>query len=255
MGVLGGMGPAATADFMAKFTALTPVAREADHLRLAVWSDPHIPDRTAALLGRGPSPVPEMLDGIRRLESIGATVVAIPCNTAHAFVPELRRETSIEILDMVDLTMRQIKLDYPSATNVGVISTAGTRKAGLYAAACAAHGLTALEVDEPEFAELATAAIDMVKKGQTLDLAARYVARIAQHLRDRGADAVVAGCSEIPLVSQFAELVVPIVDATECLALGAINHALIPDHASMTTRRKREGHDEGTVDEGNQRSA
>jgi aspartate racemase len=227
VGVLGGMGPSATADFMAKVVARTPAGTESDHLPMAVWSNPEIPDRTQALLGLGPSPVPAMLDGVRRLVAVGASTIAIPCNTAHAFLDELRAKTEAEFLNMIEATIATVRDVHPEARRVGILSTSGTRWAQLYARQCRGAGLLAIELSDADQARLVDPAIKAVKVGTGLDDAATRIGEAAALLADRGASVVVAGCTEIPLVAHEAAAVLPVVDSTECLAAAVVEHLLL----------------------------
>jgi aspartate racemase len=233
------MGPAATADFLSKLVAATPATVESDYIPVVVWSDPRIPDRTAALLGRGPTPVPAMLDGIARLVGAGADLIAIPCNTAHAFLPELRAAADVEILDMIQITVGRLR----DVGTVGILSTEGTRRAGLFAAACRARGLVPLELDEQEQNALSDRAIGLVKNGQPGEIAEELIRRAAALLKERGADVVIAGCTEIPLVAERARHVLPIVDATECLAEAAVSRFL--PNGSQRAEQGRHGQLDG----------
>src|SRR4051812_8597528 len=103
LGVLGGIGPMATVDFMSKVVQNTPAARDQDHIPMVVCSAVDIPDRTAAILGEGADPFPAMRDALRRLEAVGARCIAIPCNTAHHWHAALQAETSARILHIVDV--------------------------------------------------------------------------------------------------------------------------------------------------------
>jgi aspartate racemase len=222
VGILGGMGPSATADFLAKLVARTPVSAEADHLSVALWSNPEIPDRTRALLGRGPSPVPAMADGVRRLITLGATTIAIPCNTAHAFLDELRQRTRAEFVDMIEATVATVLTEHPGVRKVGILSTAGTRRAGLYAAACRRRGLIPVELLQTDQVRLVNPSINDVKTGEELSSAMGRIREAATVLAGLGADVVIAGCTEIPLVTSLAAEVLPVVDATDCLARAVI---------------------------------
>jgi aspartate racemase len=229
VGVLGGMGPSATADFMAKVVARTPVDSESDHLPIVVWSNPEIPDRTQALLGLGPSPVPAMLDGVHRLVAVGADSIAIPCNTAHAFLDELRTKTQAEFFDMmffdmIEATIATVRRDHPGARRVGILSTSGTRWAQLYARQCRRVGLLPVELSDDDQARLVDPAIKAVKVGADLTGATTRIGAAAVLLARRGAGVVVAGCTEIPLVIGEAAGVLPVVDATECLAAAVVEH-------------------------------
>ena len=109
IGILGGMGPEATADLFYRIIRSTPVKRDQDHPRTIIYSNSKVPDRTAAILGKGPSPLPEMTMAATKLEKTGADFIVIPCNTAHYFIEELRKEIDIPILDMIELTAKTIK--------------------------------------------------------------------------------------------------------------------------------------------------
>jgi len=141
IGVLGGMGPAATVDFMAKLIRLTPAAREQDHLPVVVVSDPRVPDRVAPILkGEGPSPLPALREGIRRLERAGAACVAIPCHTAHAWYDQLAAATELPILHIVDAALAELeRLRLPKGP-LGLLATQATLEAGLYQGRLAAAG-------------------------------------------------------------------------------------------------------------------
>ena len=98
VGIIGGMGPMATADLFRKITALTKAGKDSEHIRVYIDSNPEIPDRTAAILQGGPDPVPAMVDALVNLEACGADCIVMPCNTAHYFLPRLREETGITVI-------------------------------------------------------------------------------------------------------------------------------------------------------------
>lgn len=225
VGILGGMGPLATADFMAKLAARTPVTLESDHLPLVVWSNPEIPDRTAALLGMGPSPVPAMADGIARLVAMGARTVAVPCNTAHAFFAEIRAIAPVDFFDMIDLTLAEVVARYPEARQIGVLSTQGTRLAGLYASECRRRGLEVVEPTDEVQLRLVDRAIQQVKTGSHLSDATARIQQATEALALRGATVVIAGCTEIPMVIAGTHAMLPVIDATDCLAAAVVKHS------------------------------
>ncbi len=132
VGILGGMGPMSTVDLMKMITERTPVEEEREHLRLLVDSRPQIPDRPAALLGTGPSPVPMLQESARLLEKWGAELLAIPCNTAHGFLEEVREAVSIEVLDMIGLVGKELARAFPRGTPVGLLATTAAGKARVF---------------------------------------------------------------------------------------------------------------------------
>ena len=113
LGILGGMGPAATADLFGKIVSMTMADSDRDHIRVIIDSNSAIPDRTAAILSGGADPVPEMISALRNLENCGAECVIMPCNTAHRFLPRLQRETNIPILNMPQIAAQRCAALFP----------------------------------------------------------------------------------------------------------------------------------------------
>ncbi|KAF1051241.1 MAG: Aspartate racemase [Burkholderia gladioli] len=143
IGVVGGVGPTATVDFLAKMVGNTPAARDQDHLKVIVEQNPQIPDRTAHLIGDGPDPTVSLYATCKRLEQGGANLVAIPCNTAHAFVERIQPRLSIPIVNMLSVTAPFLRERFPSLREAGVLATSGTLASGVYGDALAAAGAVA----------------------------------------------------------------------------------------------------------------
>jgi aspartate racemase len=226
VGVVGGVGPAATVDFLAKLVKHTPAARDQEHLKVVVEQNPQIPDRTEHLVNAGTDPTVALYATCKRLEAAGAAMIAIPCNTAHAFVERLRPGLSIPIVDMLDATAEHLREALPPGTPVGLLATSGTVQSGLYATALARVGL-ALQVPDAAHQALVMQAIygpAGVKAGHTTGACATQLQQALAHLVRRGARAVILGCTELPLVIAAAAHRtvgphrVPVVDPTELLA-------------------------------------
>jgi aspartate racemase len=217
VGVLGGMGPAATADFFQKLVEATPAEIDQDHLRVLVWSDPLVPDRTAALLGDGPDPTSWLIRGARLLVAGGADLIAVPCNTAHAFLDAVEAEVGVEIVHMIDRTARAVAELDPGIRRVGLLATPGTVRARLYDSWLSRHGIAVVAASEAE-RRVVTEAIARVKAGHRGPSEAAAIAEIGGRLVGRGAQALIAGCTEIPLVFEPADTSVPVVDPTAVLA-------------------------------------
>ncbi|GAA4957179.1 amino acid racemase [Yinghuangia aomiensis] len=232
LGILGGMGPLATADFYRRLVERTPAGMDQEHLPVAIWADPRVPDRTAALLGLGPSPVPALLEGVRWLESAGADVIAIPCNTAHAYVEDIRAASGVPLLDMIGAALADARRCDEDVTRVGVLATRGTRSARLYERAAEAHGVTIVQVPDDVQTDLVDRAIRAVKHGADLDQAALWIESAAGVLRDLGAQVAVAACTEIPLVGARAARVIPVVDSTASLVEYTMARLWSPSSAS-----------------------
>ncbi len=149
LGVVGGMGPAATIQFMHLVVSLTPAQRDQDHIRMLVDMNPAIPpDRTAAILGQGPSPVPELVKSARLLEQAGATFLVFPCNTAHYFLPQVQAQINIPILNMIEETAAYIGGERGGMNKIALLATDGTVQTGLYQQALSGRKLNYLVPDE-----------------------------------------------------------------------------------------------------------
>jgi aspartate racemase len=225
LGVLGGMGPLASAEFMRRLTLLTPAERDQDHIPAVLWSDPRVPDRTAARLCGGEDPLPALLRGIRGLEAAGCGAIAIPCNTAHGWVEAMQAATALPILHIVDAAAaRLVRLGVPGGP-VGVMGTAGTLAMRLYQQRLEGRAYDCLVPTEAEMDRLVTPAIAAVKANRVAEAHAP-LAEAARALAARGAQAVVLGCTEIPLgIAAGPPLPFPVCDTLDALAHAAIGWA------------------------------
>ena len=224
LGVLGGMGPLASAQFMLRLTLLTPASRDQDHIPAVLWSDPRVPDRTAARLGNGPDPLPWLLHGLHGLAASGCGAVAIPCNTAHVWIEAMQAASPIPILHIIDAAAADLRRQGVGPGRIGVMGTAGTLAERLYQDRLERMGWHCLEPDGDEMARLVSPAIAAVKANRVADAYAP-LAEVVTSLRKRGAQAVVLGCTEIPLgieAGPWQTLQVPIVDTIDALARAAI---------------------------------
>jgi aspartate racemase len=227
IGILGGMGPEATLDLFAKIIANTPAEKDQDHLRVVIDSNPRVPDRTEAILHGGPSPVPVMLAGIRALERAGADFVVIPCVSAHFFLDELQQMTGLSILSMFDVTAEHIRQNHPHVRTVGMLATTGTLQGNRFREKLQRSGIETLTPAEAD-QERVMAAIYEIKGahgGRDRAAIGAEVRDIGGRLIQNGAQGVVAGCTEIPLVLKPGELGVPVFDTLLLLARAAITAA------------------------------
>ena len=134
LGVVGGVGPSATVDFLDKIIRNTPASRDQDHIRMIVDHDPTIPDRTAYLLGEGPDPTASLEAACKRLEAYGAGLIAIPCNTAHAFIEPIQRDLSIPIINMLLETAQYIEDHHNGLKTIGLLVILGCTELPLLSA-------------------------------------------------------------------------------------------------------------------------
>jgi aspartate racemase len=220
VGVLGGMGPAATADFYAKLIRHTPAATDQEHLRVAIWADPTVPDRVAAVLDGSTDPYPVLLEGATKLRSLGASLVAMPCHTAHFFLPRLAAETGLAFLDMLAETI--VEITRRELSRVGLLGTAGTLRSELYQRRLAAAGVRFVLPDETIQHEV-DEAIRCVKSG-TASAGRPFLAHALRFMHTAGAEAVVLACTELPLAlgDSPTEHGPPVLDPTDVLARAVV---------------------------------
>lgn len=231
IGILGGMGPAATVELFRRIVLKTPAQCDQDHIPIVLDSNPRIPDRGPFILEGGPDPRPALCRSARRLEKMGASFIVMPCNTAHVFLPYLRRAVRIPFIDMIAETARVVR-----EPCVGLLATETTIRTGLYHDACAPYGIeivTPLPEDQARIMKIIYAI-----KGGSCDLTIhRDLRAIARRLRERGAEALIVGCTELSLVAQ--DLDGPIYDALDILAHVAVQGALSLTPASKGFARCR----------------
>ena len=223
LGVLGGMGPLATVDFLKKLIEETPAERDHDHVPVVVYSVPQIQDRPAAILEDGASPLPAMLEGVRVLKGAGATLIAIACNTAHHWYDDLQRE-GLPIVHIADATCDELAARAGDVRTVGLIATKGTVAAQFFQQRLAARGVECLLSSEEEQDELVLPAIAAVKR-HALDRAHQLAVRACERLQARGAGAIILGCTEMPPAIEHREHPVRAlcVDPTRALATACAN--------------------------------
>lgn len=223
-GVMGGMGPDATVDFMAKVIALTDAERDQDHVHLIVDQDPTVPNRQRAIRSGRDDVSAHLTAMARRLESAGADFLVMVCNTAHVFLDGVHDETRIPFIDIVEESVAEIDRICPQAATVGIMATDGCLETGIYQRAVEASGRTALVPDRPGTEELMRL-INAIKAGdQGADVAADMRAA-ARTLVDAGAEVLIAGCTEIPIVLDGDGFAVPLVSSTDVLAARTVAYA------------------------------
>ena len=227
IGILGGMGPEATLDCYAKIIKGTPAATDQEHLRVIIDSNPKVPDRTAAIVSNGPSPLPVIVEGCLTLQSAGADFIIIPCVSAHFFLDAVRQHIKLPILSIFDAVAETISNEHADIKTVGLMGTTGTISGGLFQKRLSDDGITSLVPDESQQASVMAAIYDIKNSRSTRsrkDITSDLVA-VAEILVTDGAQGIVAGCTEIPLALKQQHLSVPFFDALTILARSAITNA------------------------------
>jgi len=228
IGVLGGMGPEATLDLFQKIIRNTKAVKDQDHIRVLIDSNPKIPDRTPAILGSGENPLPLMIETARNLESAGAHFIVTPCVSAHYFIKELREGITIPVISIIQEVAGEVERRLPAIRQVGLIATTGTIRAGLFHDPLRETGVEVL-VPTPEDQEsLVMSAIygeSGIKAGFTSLENKGNILKASNALIEKGAQGIIGGCTEVPLVVEQGDMEVPFFDSLNILALAAIRLA------------------------------
>lgn len=221
LGILGGMGPLATADLFRKIVLNTRASHDNDHIRIYIDDNSSIPDRTGAILRGGPSPLPAMTDSLRKLEACGAECIIMPCNTAHYYIDELSSLTNVPFISITDATADFCKRTFPEKTAC-ILGTAATLAMGLYDKALTKAGVPFIKPDEEDTRRLMRVIYDGVKAGAPLSSVAADWDRVLENGRARGADYFILGCTELPIIAEELKTPGDFADPTYALAKAAI---------------------------------
>lgn len=222
LGIFGGMGPEATAEFYRQIVKLTPAQKDQDHIPTLIYSMPQVPDRMASIRYQDLSIVPYLIEGVTRLENAGASFIAIPCNTVHYFFGYMQDAVSIPIIHMIRETVNEVVEKYPDIKDIGLLATTGTIETKLYENEFAEEGFRVILPDEEIENEKVMKAVFGIKAGTSKKVNEDLLAEAGQNLVEKGAKLIVLGCTEIPLAFNSARVEVPVVNSMEVLAKKAI---------------------------------
>lgn len=231
LGILGGMGPLATVDFMSKVIAHTPAKQDQDHVPMVISSIPQVPDRTLAFRGEGDSPFDAMLKSAKRLVAAGVDSIVITCNTAHLWFDQIQSAINLPMIHIVDAALEKAIEQVGINPVLGLLATDATLASGLYINREVRNSNgervqvrwllpTAVEMNEFVMPGILAVKAGNISEGQKL------LAHAGNCLKLRGASALVLGCTEIPIVLTGESLGLPLIDATEALAEKAVSWSL-----------------------------
>jgi aspartate racemase len=233
VGVLGGMGPESTAQLLVRITRCTPAAVEQDHIRVIVDSNPKIPNRTDALLSGETGPIIEALGQTAlNLEQAGAGIIGMPCNTAHAFLADVRGAVSVPVVDMVGETALRAADIFGEDVTVGLLATDGTLRTRLYHEALEEVGLVAMSPSAPGIQYAVMDALDSVKLHGVTEDAYNALAVAVRNLAAEGATSLIAGCTEASIVLERHTPDLPWLDPLQILAEALVREAMGGDAGS-----------------------
>jgi len=221
LGILGGMGPAASAEFLKRLVEKTPAACDQEHIPAVLWSDPTIPDRSTALKAGSDEPLAGLLRGVNGLKASGCTTIVIPCNTAHFWYDQMS-DLGVPIIHIVESVAMELNNLNVTGT-IGVMGTQSTIEFGLYQKMLEARGWNCIVPNQTDMSMYVQPAINHVKAGE-LTIAHAFFNVAIRNLIDQGASAVVLGCTEIPLAITEKEMYgVPLINSIDSLVTATIN--------------------------------
>jgi aspartate racemase len=221
LGILGGMGPAAGAEFYQRLIAQTPADCDQQHIPVVLWGDPTVPDRSTSLLAGNDAPWPSLCRGILGLKAAGCDHVVIPCNTAHFWYDRMAA-LGVPITHIVDSVAEELVAQGIKNCQIGVLGTPATMRLGLYNSRLDSLGWSCIVPSEQQMTDLVQPAIAQIKANQLESAHSMFMMVIAS-LIDRGAKAVVLGCTEIPLVVRETEFLgIPLINSIDSLVKSAV---------------------------------
>ncbi len=221
LGVIGGMGPEATAYFYEEVIAHTKALRDQDHIDMVILSHASMPDRTAAInTGEHEALLASMKGEIEKLEKCGAGNIAIPCNTSHYFIDRIQAMTDIPVINMIDETAKAIAEGEIRVKKVGILATDGAVKTGLYQKACTKYGLES-DIPDPEYQKKVMSLIyDDIKAGKLGDEDKFHAA--VSNLQEKGCNVIILACTELSVYKKHHKVPVHCVDALDILVKESI---------------------------------
>lgn len=221
IGILGGMGPEATADLYMRIIRATKVQRDQDHRRVIIDSNAKIPDRTPAIQGKGPSPLPMLVETGLNLQRAGADFLIVPCNTAHHFHAELQKKLKIPVLHMIRISAEKTHARHPEVKKAGLLASDGTLMSRLYQQSWGKQGIEIIEPGAETQRNVMKAIYQFIKRGD-LEPGRKLLYDASLELIEAGAEAVICGCTEVSIVLHDGDLTVPVLDPMQDLAEEAV---------------------------------
>lgn len=226
VGILGGMGPEATAQLFWKIIKKTPATCDQEHLHIIIDNNPAVPDRTAYLMGKGPSPLPVVLEGLRQLEKAGVDLIAIPCNTIHYFIKEIKEASRAKVIDLIQTVTEATKESIPDLKTIGIMATRGTLMSGLYQQEFLRRGIESITPDQAQEQRLMEVIYTGIKGRRGIAEVREDFESVAKELIERGSQGLILGCTELGIGFGSLEMEVPLIDSIDVLAEVVVKEAL-----------------------------
>jgi len=223
LGIIGGMGPLATVNLFNKIVLKTDARSDQDHIHILIDNNTVIPDRTEYILRKGQNPLNELVNSAVNLEKIGADFLIMPCNTAHYFYEDIKKEINIKILNMIEETVKYVEINYPNNKKVGLLATDGTVKSRIYDLY---FNKQSIEVIKPEKQNQSciTDIIYSIKEGKK-EISLDGIYNAVDELKNKGVEVFILGCTELSVINETYDLNGNFVDALNIIAERAIEFA------------------------------
>jgi aspartate racemase len=225
VGIIGGMGPEATVDLMARIIKATPARDDVDHIRMLVDNNPKVPSRIKALIdGDGESPIPCLQQMARRLADWGVDFLAMPCNTAHYYHQDIQACVAIPVLDMIDLAARAVIVQTPGLKTVGLLASTAVVNLKLYEKRFAASGVALV----PPAEHFQTGVMQAIQRIKTSSYGSEVVGAVqaaADHLAGLGAEVLLVACTELSIIGREISAAVKMFDSSQILAEAIVKEA------------------------------
>jgi aspartate racemase len=216
LGILGGMGPAASAEFVARLIKQTPATCDQEHIPFVLWNNPQIPDRSTSMRNGDNRPLLSLLQGIQALKTVGCDHIVIPCNSAHFWYNDMTK-MGVPIIHIVDSIADKLRSLHLENVTIGILGTQGTIEHGLYQLRLQSQGWQCLVPDRSEMDFFVQPAIDLIKAGKIQE-SQLLLMKVIHSLINRGAEAIVLGCTELPLSIGIASVEgMPVVNSIDSL--------------------------------------
>ena len=227
IGILGGMGPEATAFMFNLFIEEAKTEKDQDHPKIIIFSNPETPPRTDAIFKQGENPVPYLIKGISLLQNSGAEIIVMPCVTAHYFIQDVIKDRDFTFISLLDEAVKWVKTNFPGLQKAGLLSSSGTIKSGIFHNAFEKKDIQLMTPDENEQKIIMDAIFGKrgIKAGYKTGNSRENIIRAAISLINKGAEAVIAGCTEIPLVLKAEDINAPYIEPMHITVRAALKKA------------------------------
>lgn len=238
LGIIGGLGPMATAYFLQLITQMSEAKKDQEHMEILLYSKPSIPDRTDYILGKSKeNPLPSMVQAGKALKTIGADLLAVPCITAHFFHRELEKETGLPVLHAVEETASYLKEE--GLCRIGLLATDGTLQSGLFQKSLEKKGMTALVPEAESQKKIMQLIYEEAKAGKEIHLDGFY--QVSEELQEQGAQVILLACTELSLIKRDYPLKAGYLDVMEVLAREAVRRCgrLREEYGQLITEQVR----------------